>query len=111
MNKEKQLKQKFQIVSEKGRIKKSSKKSKDLSNEEMLLKFLKNQVVELEEFMKESDRIPLQKAAIIFCFGNDESFEESVNQFQFMSFNITTPEFFLLIDTMKSKYIQDLTQS
>lgn len=107
------MKSKFQIVSKKGEVKKSPPETiiEDSSDEEMLLEFLKQQVSDLEESMKNNKRIPLQRAAIIFCFGESDSFEESLQQFQFVSFNIPTSEFFLLVDTMKTKYIQDITQS
>ena len=83
----------------------------DISNDKLILKFLKTQVEELEEYIKDKDSTPLQKAIIIYCFGETDSFEEAIRSFQYISVDMPTADFFLLVEKMKMRYIQDLDGS
>lgn len=81
------------------------------SNAELILQFLKTQVEELEEYIKDDTKTPLQKAVVIYCFGETDSFEEALRSFQFISVDLPTQDFFILTDKMKMRYIQDLDGS
>lgn len=98
---------KFQVINP-GEIK-ATKETPSLSNAELILNLLKEQINELEEYIKDGNT-PLQKIAIIYCFGETDSFEDSVRNFQFVSVDMPTVNFFMLADKMKMRYLQDLDE-
>lgn len=103
------MKKKFQVISP-GETK-TPKETPPLSNAELILEFLKTQVEELEEYIKDDNNTPLQKAVIIYCFGETDLFEDSARNFQYVSVDMPTPDFFILTDKMKLRYLQDLDES
>lgn len=102
------MNRKFQVINP---GEETTPKKDPLSNAELILEFLKTQVKELEIYNKDPSETPLQKAVVIYCFGDTDSFEETIKTFQFISVDMTTPEFFILADKMKMRYIQDLDGS
>lgn len=79
-----------------------------LSNAELIIDFMRSQVKEMEEYHARGEEIPLQKAILIYCFGHTNDFEEAASGFQFISIDMHTPDFFLLVEKMKQDYLRNL---